>query len=99
MTWTYAKSMPDVPHEYIVWAKNPAEARMLDAAIKAKVVVEAFRYRGQTAKNRYYYAPDGYKYWSCGTVINRCLHDNTLPGHPAVPRPGDEPPEVIKLSS
>ncbi len=74
--WTFAKSMPQWPHEYIVKKKCPlSDAEFIDFVYTQRVLGE-YEVWGN------YYQPylhiDGYKYWTMGceiedttTVINR----------------------------
>ena len=71
--WTFAKSMPTIPHEYTL-RKNMPDELFVDmvVAIRALGVVEYFWKKPYT----YFYA-NGYKYWTMGnpledtTLINR----------------------------
>ena len=78
--WTYAKTMPDWPHEYIVRAR-------VDDALFERVVVH-IRANGYEArfyqKQLTYFEDAGLVYWTMGapanetTIINRCLKENTF---------------------
>jgi len=92
--WTYAKTMPEWPHEYIVRER-------VDEALFVALVehIRAHGYEGRFFRRRLtYYAFDGLVYWTMGapveetTIINRCriedtyearLRDGTLPGQGA----------------
>ena len=77
--WTFAKTMPWAPHEYIVWGKYPlTEEEFL-------FIVDMQRQFGKVECWGKYVFPylyvDGYKYWTMGapveetTVINRAKVD------------------------
>lgn len=77
--WTYAKTMPDWPHNYIV--RGPENEAMF---VKIVEHIRAHGYEGQFfAKKITYFDEDGYTYWTMGnpipetTVINRCLKEDT----------------------
>lgn len=73
-TWTFAKSMPKIPHEYIVRIKVGND-ELFSAAVK---------YIRENGVTEYFYKTpyiylylNGYKYWTMGlspqetTIINR----------------------------
>ena len=90
LAWTYAKTMPTCPHEYIVRGKTASEEiyMKLFETIEKYGVVEYF----YKTPRKYLYLGDGYKYWHmCGDmnaelgtkytiddsrVINRAVQEN-----------------------
>lgn len=72
LLWKNATTYADAPHEYIVRHQDPAAYDWYRDRIKAEGVTESFTLRGRTARFRYYYAGDGYKYWILGLILNRC---------------------------
>jgi hypothetical protein len=64
MTWTFAKTMPNIPHWYIVWEKmaTPKDKKMF-----YKLAEYIFKYSVElNFSNRVYryFLFDGRKYWS-----------------------------------
>ena len=77
--WTYAKTMPDWPHYYIV-RKNVDEAMF----VKTVEHIRAHGYEARFFKQKHvHFDDDTYSYWTMGapigqtTIINRCLKENT----------------------
>ena len=77
--WTYAKTMPEWPHEYLV--KMSVDTELF---IKLVGYIRINGYQGKFyEKDITYYDEDGYTYWTMGapveetTIINRCLKENT----------------------
>jgi hypothetical protein len=79
VTWTYAKTMPDWPHEYIVRYK-------VDKELFLEMVkhIREFGYRGPFyEKTLTYFEESGKVYWTMGeplektTIINRCREEDT----------------------
>lgn len=78
--WTYAKTMPEWPHEYIV-RKNVDENLFVKLVnhIRENGYMGRFYNRPIT-----YFDQAGWTYWTMGepieetTVINRCLKENTF---------------------
>jgi len=77
--WTFAKTMPEWPHEYIVRAK-------VDESLFEQLVhhIRANGYEGIFyRKSITYYDDSGLVYWTMGaplqetTVINRCKKENS----------------------
>ncbi|MBM3252795.1 MAG: hypothetical protein FJZ16_00890 [Candidatus Omnitrophica bacterium] len=78
-SWTYAKTMPEWPHYYIV--------RSLDNEVMFVKTVEYIRSNGYEGsfyeKKIIYFDDDKYTYWTMGdpiqetTIINRCLTKDT----------------------
>ena len=79
VTWTYARTMPEWPHEYIV-KKN------VDAGLFVEVVrhIREYGYQGWFYQEQItYFDQDGLVYWTMGapieetTIINRCGEEGT----------------------
>ena len=75
LEFVFAKTMPKIPHEYVVRTEaNEQEYIELFNTIKEKGVYERWGKR----QYQYYYAGDGYKYWAMtkdinkSIIINRC---------------------------
>ncbi len=92
--WTFAKTMPEWPHEYLV--RHRVDSRLFEA------LVHHIRRHGQEKRFYHrlfvYFEEDGFLYWTMGepvaetTIINRCkehesyenrLKAGTLPKDPA----------------
>ena len=78
-TWTYAKTMPKWPHEYIV--RERVDEELFEKLVKH---IRANGYEGNFySKNITYYDEDGMVYWTMGAplvetiIINRCQQENT----------------------
>jgi hypothetical protein len=77
--WTYAKTMPEWPHEYLV-RDRVDKARFL--AIVKHIRAHGFEGRFYT-KPITYFAEDGMIYWTMGapieetTIINRCKEEDS----------------------
>ena len=73
VSWTVAKTYPDAPHEYVIRGRVPMDFFDYYAEkIKTQGVLEEFTLRGRTSRYRYWYGPDGYRYWRVGAaIINR----------------------------
>ena len=83
MNWTnlrfrFAKTMPEIPHEYVVRSpENETDYAELFDIIRREGRIE--KWRGQPY--RYWYRGDGYKYWAMTTdialskVINRAKEE------------------------
>ena len=77
--WTFAKTMPEWPHEYLV------RARVDEALFEATVVhIRAHGYEGRFYQRPITYFAEGeWVYWTMGapipetTIINRCRRDDT----------------------
>jgi len=89
--WTFAKTMPEWPHEYIVRGKVDEDIFMQLVQFIRANGYEGLFYR----KTITYYDHNGLVYWTMGapledtTIVNRCkktetyqyrLHNGTLPG-------------------
>jgi hypothetical protein len=79
-TWTYAKTMPTWPHEYIVRDR-------VDETLFVELVshIRTHGYEGRFYKRPItYYDEAGLTYWTMGspidetTIINRCPKENTF---------------------
>ncbi len=77
--WTYAKTMPEWPHEYIVRER-------VDEALFVRLVkhIREYGYEGKFYnKNITYFDYDGMTYWSMGApiaetiIVNRCKKEDT----------------------
>lgn len=78
--WTFAKSMPDWPHEYLVRAR-------VDEALFERLVLHI---RAHGSEGRFYQEPityyedSGLVYWTMGAplaetiIINRCRKEETF---------------------
>ena len=78
-TWTFAKTMPEWPHEYIVRAK-------VDENLFIETVMHIRKNGFQSAfyqKILTYFEENGFLYWTMGepvhetTIINRCKRENS----------------------
>lgn len=78
--WTFAKTMPDWPHEYIV-------RRNVDQALFVQLVehIRAHGYAGRFySRPITYFDSDGLTYWTMGapieetTIVNRCRKEDTF---------------------
>ena len=77
--WTYAKTMPKWPHEYIV-RERVDEKHFIDLVTH----IRAYGYTGKFYKKEIvYFEEDGLIYWTMGapieetTIINRCKKENS----------------------
>ena len=77
--WTYAKTMPEWPHYYIV--RSPDNEGMFVKTVE-HIRANGYEERFYHQKNMYF-DEDEYAYWAMGDatgkpiVINRCLKENT----------------------
>jgi len=78
--WTYAKTMPEWPHEYLV-------REQVDEELFKKLVIHIREngYEGRFySKNITYYEEEGMVYWTMGapiektTIINRCKKEDSF---------------------
>jgi hypothetical protein len=78
--WTYAKTMPDWPHEYLVRER-------VDRSLFERMVahIRSNGYEGAFYQSKIvYYEEDGLVYWTMGaplmetTIINRCRKEDTF---------------------
>ena len=79
-TWTFAKTMPEWPHEYIVRERVDEES-----FVRLVEHIRGHGYEGHFyAKVITYYDEDGLVYWTMGapleetTIINRCRKEDTF---------------------
>lgn len=77
--WTYAKTMPIWPHEYIV--RDRVDQKLFLALVHH---IRTHGYQGQFyAESITYFDEAGMTYWTMGApveetiIINRCLEENT----------------------
>ena len=77
--WTYAKTMPQWPHEYIVRERVDE-----DLFVKLVKHIRTHGYEGNFYRRKIiYYDEDGLTYWTMGApveetiIINRCKKENT----------------------
>jgi hypothetical protein len=67
MSWRFAKSMPQWPHEYTVRSRDDhsmiADYMTLYAAIAAHGVEETFTGTKTPSRKKYLYPGDGWRYW------------------------------------
>ncbi|MEK9155950.1 MAG: hypothetical protein AAB360_01445 [Patescibacteria group bacterium] len=67
--WTFTKTMPEIPHEYIVTDRYPKKTEEVKAFIAE---IEKNGYTKSFYSKEYKYLEiDGYKYWVIGNIINR----------------------------
>ena len=78
-TWTYAKTMPEWPHEYIVRERVDE-----DLFVQLVEHIRAHGYEGTFYRRKItYFDEDGLTYWTMGapveetTIINRCKKEGT----------------------
>ena len=67
--WTFAKTMPQIPHEYIVTEHYPNKSKEINdfiAHINSHGYTKSFY-----GKEYKYLEIDGYKYWVIENIINR----------------------------
>jgi hypothetical protein len=78
--WTYAKTMPTWPHEYLVRGR-------VDEALFVKLVthIRTHGYEGHFYQKKItYFDEDGLVYWTMGealevtTIINRCRKEDSF---------------------
>ena len=77
--WTFAKTMPEWPHEYIV--RDRDDERLFEELVQH---VRAHGHEGRFyAKTLTYYQEAGMVYWTMGaplaetTIVNRCRSEDT----------------------
>ena len=78
-TWTYAKTMPKWPHEYIV--RDRVDEELFEQLVRH---IRKHGYDGRFYRKRItYYEEDGLVYWTMGApvnetiIINRCKKEDT----------------------
>jgi hypothetical protein len=79
-TWTYAKTMPKWPHEYII--KDRVDPELFVQLVRH---IREHGYEGRFYKRSItYFDEDGMTYWTMGDpievedIINRCKKENTF---------------------
>ena len=79
VTWTYAKTMPEWPHEYIV--RKQVDVKLFEQLVRH---IRAKGYLGKFYQETYtFYDEGGMTYWTMGapleetTIINRCRKEDT----------------------
>jgi len=84
--WTFASTMPQWPHEYVVRARIPRALKADYDQLAADIGVYGWRgVFGRKHPHRYMNAGDGFRYWRCedpncwACVINRARNDDLLP--------------------
>jgi hypothetical protein len=77
--WTFAKTMPQWPHEYIV--REQVDENLFEQLVRH---IRANGFEAPFYDEKYiYYEEDGMLYWTMGapvnetTIINRCKKDNS----------------------
>lgn len=77
--WTFAKTMPEWPHEYIV--RDRVDEALFVALVRH---IRAHGYEGRFySKSITYYEQDGMVYWTMGApveetiIVNRCRKEDT----------------------
>lgn len=67
--WQFAKSMPEIPHEYIVTNDYPEKSNEINQFIKE---IKNNGYTKTFYNKEYKYLEiNGYKYWAIENIINR----------------------------
>jgi hypothetical protein len=77
--WTFAKTMPEWPHEYLV--KRQVDYDLFEATVRH---IREHGFQGRFyQKEITYFAEDGMLYWTMGTplektiIINRCREEDS----------------------
>lgn len=83
--WTFAKTMPDWPHEYLV--RDRVDRKLFERTVKH---IRSNGYVGRFyQKEIWYYEEAGLLYWTIGTpleetiIINRCRKEDSFEVRPA----------------
>ena len=72
--WTYATTMPQWPHEYVVRARI-ARQGLADEYDRLWFAIQEFGYRGRFRREvKPYLNVDGFRYWSC--LLAACAVEN-----------------------
>ena len=78
--WTFAKTMPDWPHEYLV--RGRVDERLFVRLVEH---IRASGYQGRFYSRAItYFDHDGFTYWTMGepveetTIVNRCRKEDTF---------------------
>lgn len=67
--WQFAKTMPEIPHEYIVTDNYPEKSDEIESFIKQ---IDEKGYTKSFYNKKYKYLKiNGYKYWVIENIINR----------------------------
>ncbi len=84
--WTFAKTMPQWPHEYTVRRRNEEDPEFCFAVLLIRQTGMKLRFK--PTNSRFVYLPQGpHMYWTMGwpldrtIILNRCLYDPALPDH------------------
>ena len=78
--WTFARTMPDWPHEYLV-RQNVDEALFVRLVEHIRTQGYVGRFYGRSIT---YFDSDGLTYWTMGapivqtTIVNRCRKEDTF---------------------
>jgi hypothetical protein len=72
LQWTFAKTYPDAPHEYVLQQWHPDVFAYFQEKLRREAVSEEYTLRGETHLYNYNYPGDGYRYWIISYVLNRC---------------------------
>lgn len=71
-TWTFAKTMKEIPHEYIVKDKLSDEDK--EIFVKVVIFIRENGYKQTFKGYEYtYYEIDGHKYWTMGDKIEKTI--------------------------
>jgi hypothetical protein len=77
--WTFARTMPEWPHEYLV--RNRVEETLFEATVEH---IRTYGYEGRFYRRPITYFDEGDRvYWTMGapiaetTIINRCRKEDT----------------------
>lgn len=77
--WTFARTMPEWPHEYLV--RKRVDPEMFEATVRH---IRAHGFEGRFYRRSItYFAEDGLLYWTMGaaidetTIINRCKEEDS----------------------
>lgn len=75
-TWTFAKTVPETPHEYLMvfTCTDPEGYRWFAALITAEGHDEWWSVEGVQPRRYRYLTVDGYDYWHVGHPGNRSLN-------------------------
>jgi len=78
--WTYAKTMPTWPHEYLV--RERVDPGLFECMVRH---IRSYGHEGRFYQRRItYYEKDGLMYWTMGapvsdtTIINRCRKEDSF---------------------
>ena len=81
--WTFAKTMPHIPHEYTLRRRSPDES-MFERFV---MLIREYGYtREWKGTPRRYFHLDGWKYWTMGAPLKQTVLINrarTVEGEPA----------------